>query len=89
MTNGNSKFNVEALKTIGLIVALLTIIAQGLFSGGAGKSKLEEKINAQGEKIARLEECVLSLRPLPAQVAGIEATVKAIERTINARQGEK
>ncbi len=89
MANGNSRFNIEALKTIGLIIALLTIIAQGLLSGSGGSAKLEEKVNAQAQQIARLEECVLSLRPLPAQVAGIEATVKAIEKKIDAHVGEK
>ena len=39
MTNGNSKFNIEALKTLGLIIGLLIIIAQGLMSAAAGEAE--------------------------------------------------
>ena len=59
MTNGNSKFNIEALKTLGLIIGLLVIIAQGLMSSGSK--------DALNERVARLEECVMSLRPLPQE----------------------
>ena len=84
MTNGNSKFNLEALKTLGLIIGLLIIIAQGLMSSGSTKSGDEVK-----ERVARLEECIWSLRPLPQEVAGMKATLNAIKEKIDVHVAEK
>ncbi len=84
MTNGNNKFNVEALKTLGLIIGLLIIIAQGLMSSGSTKSGDEVK-----ERVARLEECIWSLRPLPQEVAGMKATLNAIKEKLDVHVSEK
>lgn len=81
MTNGNSKFNIEALKTLGLIIGLLIIIAQGLMSNNRGD---EVK-----ERVARLEECVMSLRPLPQEVAGMKSTLNAIKEKLDVHVSEK
>ena len=83
MTNGNSKFNLEALKTLGLIIGLLVIIAQGILSGSGGGSDQVK------ERVARLEECVMSLRPLPQEVAGMKATLNAIKEKIDVHVAEK
>ena len=83
MTNGNNKFNIEALKTLGLIVGLLVIIAQGILSGSGGGS---DRVK---ERVARLEECVMSLRPLPQEVAGMKATLNAIKEKIDVHVAEK
>ena len=85
MTNGNSKFNLEALKTLGLIIGLLIIIAQGLMSSGTTRRSGDEV----KERVARLEECVMSLRPLPQEVAGMKATLNAIKEKIDAHVAEK
>ena len=81
MTNGNSRFNIEALKTLGLIIGLLIIIAQGLLSNSRGDDIKE--------RVARLEECVMSLRPLPQEVSGIKATLNAIKEKIDVHVAER
>ena len=84
MTNGNSKFNLEALKTLGLIIGLLIIIAQGLMSSGSTRER------RRGQGAGRSARGVrLSLRPLPQEVAGMKATLNAIKEKIDVHVAEK
>ena len=52
MTNGNNKFNLEALKTLGLIIGLLIIIAQGLMSSGSTKAETRSRNGSPGSRSA-------------------------------------
>ena len=89
MTNGNGKFNREVLKTLGLVVMALTIVVQSIVKS-EGSSKLADEVKSQAVQIARLEECILSLRPLPQEVASIKATLVEIgKRLDSSRVAEK
>jgi hypothetical protein len=41
------------------------------------------------ERVARLEECVMSLRPLPQEVAGMKVTLNAIKEKLDVHVAEK
>lgn len=89
MIDGNSRFNKEVLKTLGLVVMALTIVVQS-FLKSDGNSKLADEVKANrttiqtySERIARLEECIIALRPLPQEVASIKATVTEIQKTLD------
>jgi hypothetical protein len=37
----------------------------------------------QNERIARLEECIMTLRPLPNDVAGMKATLEGVKTRVD------
>lgn len=82
MADGNGRFNKEILKTLGLVVMALTIVVQS-FLKSDGSSKLADEVKSQAVQIARLEECIIALRPLPQEVASIKATLAGIEKKLD------
>ena len=82
--NGNGKnWLTKGLLQVILILAAIAYIAVKEISPG-NNSK-------ENERIARIEECIINLRPLPMDVAGMKATlegvktkVDSIERKLNA-----
>jgi hypothetical protein len=60
-----------------LIVALIAYIGiKELSSGGKGSSD-------SNERIARIEECIITLRPLPSEVAGMKATLDGVKSAVD------
>ena len=45
---------------------------------------MEKSVNDKlGERIARLEECIITLRPLPTEVYGLKATMDGVKTTVD------
>jgi hypothetical protein len=37
----------------------------------------------ENERIARLEECIITLRPLPSEVAGMKVSIEGVKSTVD------
>jgi len=64
----------KGLLQVILILAAIAYIAVKEMSPGSG---------AQNERIARLEECIITLRPLPMDVAGMRATLDGVKTKVD------
>jgi hypothetical protein len=71
--NGKNWLTKGLLQVI-LILAAIAYIAVKEMSPGSG---------TQNERIARLEECIMTLRPLPTEVAGIRATLDGVKTRVD------
>lgn len=73
LPNGKNWLTKGLLQVI-LILAVIAYVAVKETSPGSG---------AQNERIARLEECIITLRPLPQEVAGMKSTLEAVKSTVD------
>ncbi|OGD20339.1 MAG: hypothetical protein A2Y70_02045 [Candidatus Aminicenantes bacterium RBG_13_64_14] len=80
--NGNGRVW-KSLQTVALIVTLAFILVDKLVMPNVNSGKLADAVASQDRKIAVLEECVLSLRPLPAEVYGIKASMDGVRSAVD------
>jgi hypothetical protein len=73
---GVSKGIVYALVVLSLVAY---IAVQNLTDG----NKSDKEATQILERMARLEECVITLRPLPAEVAGMKATLDGVQSHVD------
>lgn len=74
--NGIGKGVVYAL----IVISLVAYIAVQKIGGDNQGNKEAGQIL---ERMARLEECVITLRPLPQEVAGMKATMDGVKSTVD------
>lgn len=72
----------KGLLQVLIILALVIYIGVKEISSGDGKAG-KEASTAVNERIARIEECIISLRPLPAEVAGMKATLDGVKSKVD------
>ena len=73
--NGNGKnWLTKGLLQVVVILAVLAYVAVKEMSPGSG---------VQNERIARLEECIITLRPLPNEVAGMKVALDGVQKTVD------
>ena len=65
---------VKGLIQVILVLAALAYVAVKEMSPGNGK---------ENERIARLEEVITTLRPLPQEVAGMKATLEGVKARVD------
>ena len=74
--NGNGKnWLTKGLLQVILILAAIAYIAVKEMSPG--------NTNKENERIARLEECIITLRPLPNEVAGMKVALDGVQKTVD------
>jgi ATP-dependent Zn protease len=79
VTNGKNWLQ-KGLLQLAIILALVVyVIVQGSTKSEASQSQLM----ALSERVARMEECVLTLRPLPIQVAGINEAIQNLKKSVD------
>jgi hypothetical protein len=71
--NGKNWLTKGLLQVI-LILAAIAYIAVKEMSPGSG---------VQNERIARLEECIITLRPLPSEVAGMKVALDGLKTSVD------
>jgi hypothetical protein len=71
--NGKNWLTKGLLQVI-LILAAIAYIAVKEMSPGSG---------TQNERIARLEECIITLRPLPSEVAGMKVALDGLKTSVD------
>lgn len=64
------------------IIALLSLVAYIALSE-LSKSRVTHAANNINERVARIEECILSLRPLPQDVAGIKVAIEDLRESVD------
>lgn len=74
--NGLSKGIIYALIVVS-IVAYLAV--QKIGNDGQGNREASQIL----ERMARLEECVITLRPLPQEVAGMKSSLDGVKSTVD------
>lgn len=79
--NGNNRMK-ERLYVLALMASLLFIAVDKVILPTVNSGKLADAVYAQGKQIAVLEELVISLRPLPTEVAGLKATMDSVKASI-------
>jgi len=80
--SGNGKKR-EMLYAVGLLASLLFITVDKVVVPTVNSGKLADTVNAQAQQIARLEECVLNLRPLPTEVAGLKVSLDGLKNQLD------
>jgi hypothetical protein len=83
--NGNGKsWLTKSLVQIIMILALSGyIVIEKVFKPGAGNDSQNIIIDINSQRIARLEECIITLRPLPTEVAGLKATLDGVKTKVD------
>ena len=80
--NGNGKLR-EKLYVLALTASLIFIVIDKILVPTMNSGKLADAVNTQAQQIARLEECVIQLRPLPGEVAGIKVSLEGLRVTLD------
>ena len=94
MANGiaHERFiNKQLLTTIALVLSILYIVVDKAFlQVGSVSARIERRVeqntavlNADNERLARLEECVQSLRAVPAQVAAQTEAIASLVKSVD------
>lgn len=86
VVNGNgknwlAKGLVQALIIIGLVAYIAVDKISTNVSGGADKDQ-NVIIDINSQRLARLEEIVVTLRPVPSEVAGMKVALEGLKTTI-------
>ena len=80
--NGNGRLR-EKLYVLALVASLLFITIDKIVMPSVNSGKLADAVYAQGKQIAVLEDVVVSLRPLPTEVAGLKASMEGVKNTVD------
>jgi len=75
-------FKNGTMKMIVNIIALLSLVAYIAVSE-LSKTRVVNAANGLNERVARIEECILSLRPLPQDVAGIKVAIEDLQKSLD------
>jgi hypothetical protein len=85
--NGNgknwlAKGLVQALIIVGL-VAYIAVEKIGAINNGSENRAQNTVIDLNSQRLARLEECIITLRPLPSEVAGMKVALDGVKSTVD------
>jgi len=82
LKNGNGRVW-KGVQTALLIGSLAFLAIDKLVIPSVNSGKLADKIQAQAEQIARIEECIITLRPLPREVSALTGSVESVKSTVD------
>jgi hypothetical protein len=72
--NGKNWLTKGLLQVILILAAIAYVAVKEMSPGNASK---------ENERIARIEECIITLRPLPMDVAGMKATLEGVKARVD------
>lgn len=84
--NGNSR-GWRNFTTIGFALSLAFIFLDRVITPGVNSGKLADAVYAQGKQIAVLEDVIVSLRPLPVEVAALKESLAGVKKTLDRIEG--
>lgn len=84
--NGNNR-GWRSVQTMLLIVTLAFLFVDKIVLPAVGSGKLADQVNAQAQKIAVLEDVIVSLRPLPVEVAAIKESLAGVKKILDRIEG--
>lgn len=80
--NGNNR-TWKSLQTFLLIGTLVFLFMDKIVLPNVNSGKLADRVNAQAQDIAVLKELVIALRPLPAEVYGLKASMDGMVKSLS------
>lgn len=84
--NGNNRAW-RSLQTFLLIGTLVFLFMDKIVLPNVNSGKLADQVNAQAQKIAVLEDVIVSLRPLPIEVAALKESLAGVKKTLDRIEG--
>jgi len=84
--NGNNRAK-ERLYFLALVASLLFITVDKIILPSVSSGKLGDAVYAQGKQIAVLEDVIVSLRPLPVEVAALKESLAGVKKTLDRIEG--
>jgi len=84
--NGNGR-TWKSLQAFLLIGTLIFLFVDKIVLPNVDSGKLADKVNAQAQKIAVLEDVIVSLRPLPVEVAAIKESLAGVKKILDRIEG--
>jgi len=84
--NGNNRVK-EKLYVLALVASLVFIAVDKVVMPSVNSGKLADQVNAQAQKIAVLEDVIVSLRPLPVDVAALKESLAGVKKTLDRIEG--
>ena len=84
--NGNNRAW-RSLQTFLLIGTLVFLFMDKIVLPNVNSGKLADQVNAQAQKIAVLEDVIVSLRPLPVEVAAIKESLAGVKKILDRIEG--
>ena len=79
VTNGKNWLQ-KGLLQLAIILALVVYV---IVQGSTKSEGSQPQIADLRERVAKLEDCVIALRPLPTQVAGIDEAIKNLKISVD------
>jgi len=73
----------KGIQTALLVGSLGFLAVDKLVMPNVNSGKLADKIQAQAEQIARIEECIITLKPLPKEVFGLTASMENVKAAVD------
>jgi len=73
----------RSLQAFLLIVTLGFLAIDKIILPAVGSGKLADQVNAQAQKIAALEDVIISLRPLPVEVSALKESLAGVKKTLD------
>ena len=80
--NGNGRIW-KPMQTGLLVITLGFLLVDKLVMPAVNSGKLSEKVQAQAEQLARIEECIIALRPLPREVFALTGSVEGVKSAVD------
>jgi hypothetical protein len=77
----------RSLQTFLLIGTLVFLFLDKIVIPNVNSGKLADQVNAQAQKIAVLEDVIVSLRPLPVEVAAIKESLAGVKKILDRIEG--
>jgi hypothetical protein len=77
----------RSIQTLLLIGSLLFLFVDKIVMPSVNSGKLADTVNAQGKQVAVLEDVIVSLRPLPVEVAALKESLAGVKKTLDRIEG--
>ena len=77
----------RSLQTFLLIGTLVFLFMDKIVRPNVNIGKLADQVNDQAQKIAVLEDVIVSLRPLPVEVASLKESLAGVKKTLDRIEG--
>lgn len=77
----------RSIQAVLLILTLGFLFVDKIVLPAVGSGKLAEQVNVQGKQIAVLEDVIVSLRPLPVEVAALKESLAGVKKTLDRIEG--
>jgi hypothetical protein len=84
--NGNNR-GWRTVQTVVLILSLGFLFIDKIVMPSVNSGKLADTVNAQGKQVAVLEDVIVSLRPLPVEVAALKESLAGVKKTLDRIEG--